>query len=339
MLRIASVNINGIRAAHKRGFADWLAARDCDVLALQEVRAPIEALPADAFGGYHVVYEPGQIPGRNGVAVLTRERPAAVRTWDAQVLVRAPGEDHLHTEPAPDRVPLARGLGAHGHEGRYVEVDLADAPITIACLYLPKGGLPARLQDLKRMREAPDGGVRYRRKMDFMAAFARYLSRTRRAALADGREFLLMGDLNLAHTRNDVAAWRRNQQSEGFLPEERQWLDEQVSGRRLVDVVRRLHPDTAGPYSWWSWLGQAYAKDAGWRIDYHLATPRLAKVATAAWVDREHAGVRLSDHAPVIVEYDESRLTGRVPGRGGAEEVAAKAGGSEHPGERERMGA
>ncbi|AXH96819.1 exodeoxyribonuclease III [Ornithinimicrobium avium] len=304
MLRIATLNVNGVRAAHRRGFGDWLAGRGCDVVALQEVRAPVGALPPEAFGDYHVVYEPGQIAGRNGVAVLTRERPAGVRTWDAEVLVRAPGEEHLHTQAAPDGVPLARGLGRHAHEGRYVEVDLAEAPVTVASLYLPKGGLPAHLQVPHRMREAPDGGARYERKMRFMAAFARQLSRTRRAAAQRGREFLLIGDLNVAHTCLDVARWRQSRTSEGFLPEEREWIGARLSPRTLVDVVRALHPGTEGPYSWWSWLGQAYEKDVGWRIDYHLATPRLARTAVSAVVDREHRGVRLSDHAPVVVDYD-----------------------------------
>lgn len=303
VLRIATVNINGIRATHRRGFGDWLATRACDVVALQEVRAPLAKLPQDAFGDFHAAYEPGQLAGRNGVAVLTRQRPQAVRTWDAEVLVRAPGEDHLHTEPAPDDIPLARGLGRHADEGRYLEVDLAEARITVASLYLPKGGLPAHLQVAGRMRGEPDGGARYERKMRFMKAFARQLSRSRRAAAERGREFLLLGDLNVAHSRLDVARWRSSQRAEGFLPEERDWIDSQLSPRMLVDVVRRLHPGTDGPYSWWSWLGQAYAQDAGWRIDYHLATPRLARTAVRAVVDREHRGVRLSDHAPVVVDY------------------------------------
>ncbi|GGK55906.1 exodeoxyribonuclease III [Ornithinimicrobium pekingense] len=305
MLRIATLNINGVRASHRRGFGDWLDTRGCDVVTLQEVRAPIDALPPQAFGDYHVVYEPGQIPGRNGVAVLTRRRPVAVRTWDAEVLMRAPGEEHLHTEPAPDEVPLARGLGRYASEGRYVEVDLAEAPVTVANLYLPKGGLPAHLQVPSRMgRDKPDGGARYERKMHFLTAFARHLSRTRRAAAARGRHFLLTGDLNVAHTRLDVASWRRSQTSEGFLPEERAWIAAQLSPRTLVDVVRALHPDVEGPYSWWSWLGSTFERDAGWRIDYQLATPGLARTAVRAEVDRDHRGVRLSDHAPVVVDYD-----------------------------------
>lgn len=303
MLRIASANVNGIRAAHRRGFGDWLATRGCDVIALQEVRAQASKLPDGAFGDFHVALETGTLPGRNGVAVLTRRPPVAVRTWSGAALLGAPDEA-LTSIPAEDRVPLARGLSRFVAEGRYLEVDLGDAPVTIACLYLPKGGLPAHLQHPERMREAPDGGAKYARKMQFMDGFARYLTRTRRAAAAEGREFLLMGDLNIAHTRQDLAAWRRNQQTDGFLPEEREWLGQQLSPRTLVDVVRRLHPDEDGPYSWWSWLGQSFAKDAGWRIDYHLATPRLARSAVRAAVDREHEGTRLSDHSPVVVDYD-----------------------------------
>jgi len=303
MLRIATANVNGIRAAHRRGFGDWLATRGCDVVALQEVRAQASKLPDGAFGDLHVALETGTLPGRNGVAVLTRRPPAAVRTWSGAALLGAP-DASLTAIPAPDRVALARGLSRFVAEGRYLEVDLADSPVTIACLYLPKGGLPAHLQRPERMREAPDGGAKYARKMQFMDGFARYLARTRRASAAEGREFLLMGDLNIAHTRQDLAAWRRNQQTDGFLPEEREWLGKQLSPRTLVDVVRRLHPDEDGPYSWWSWLGQSFAKDAGWRIDYHLATPRLARSAVSAVVDREHEGMRLSDHSPVVVDYD-----------------------------------
>ncbi|KRA39219.1 MULTISPECIES: exodeoxyribonuclease III [unclassified Nocardioides] len=287
MLRVATVNINGIRAAHRRGFGDWMATRGCDVITLQEVRCPVDALPAEAFGDFHASYDAGTIPGRNGVAVLTRTPPAQVRTWAV---------------PDPAR-PLPRALRPHALEGRYIEVDLGDRPITVASLYLPKGGLPAHLQDPKRMREAPDGGAKYARKMAFLDGFARHLTTARRNAASVGREFLLTGDLNVAHGRQDVASWRRSNQVEGFLPEERAWLDGQLTPRTLVDVVRRLHPDEDGPYSWWSWLGRAYDNDAGWRIDYHLATPGLARSARSAVVDRDHRGTRLSDHAPVVVDY------------------------------------
>jgi len=307
-VRIATFNINGIRAAQRRGFEKWLRDRAPDVVALQEVRAPAAAIPDGVFGDHHLAYEQGNVPGRNGVAVLTRVPPAAVRTWSGAVLSREPGEDHLDTVPT-EAVPLARGLREFAGQGRYVEVDLADAPITVASLYLPKGGLPAHLQKPGRMREAPDGGARYERKMRFLDAFARQLARSRRAARAQGRELLLMGDLNIAHTRLDVRNWRRSNQAEGFLPEERAWFDSILSPRTLVDVVRARHPGVAGPYSWWSWLGQSFASDVGWRIDYHLATPALARAARTAGTDRDPAAdCRISDHAPVVVDYDLTAL-------------------------------
>lgn len=301
-MRIATFNVNGIRAAQRRGVEDWLAERDPDVVALQEVRCPVEQLPEGVFGDRHLAYAPGDRPGRNGVAVLTRHRPGAVRTWDGQALLRAPGDTHVGPAPTPPGV-LARGLTPFAGEGRYVEVDLADWPLTVASLYLPKGGLPAHLQQA-RGREVPDGGARYERKMRFLDSFARQLTRSRRAAAAAGRDYLLMGDLNVAHTRQDLTNWRTSNRTEGFLPEERAWFSSILSPRTLVDVVRRQHPDADGPLSWWSWMGGAFDRDVGWRIDYHLATPALARRAVAAGTDRaETAQGRISDHAPVVVDY------------------------------------
>lgn len=305
-MRIATFNVNGIRAAQRRGFETWLAERDPDVVALQEVRCPPEQLPPGVFGSHHLTYEPGHIPGRNGVAVLTRSRPSAVRTWDGEVLMRAPGEEHTHGEPSPPGT-MARGLSPFATEGRYVEVDIDDTgdapPLTVASLYLPKGGLPAHLQK-PGGREAPDGGAKYERKMGFLASFARQLDRSRKAARAAGRDFLLLGDLNVAHTRQDLTNWRASARSEGFLPEEREWFSSIISPRTLVDVVRRLHPDATGPMSWWSWMGGAFDRDTGWRIDYHLASPGLAKRALTGGTDRPpSAAERVSDHAAVVVDY------------------------------------
>lgn len=307
MLRVASFNVNGIRAAHRRGFSDWLAGRGCDVVALQELRCPVAALPPGVFGDYHLTYDPGTLPGRNGVAVLTRHRPTAVRSWGATAPICGPAAD-----PGADAVattwtsaPLARLLREFADHGRYVEVDLADRPLTVASLYLPKGGLPAHLQKPGRMREAPDGGARHARKMRFLDGLSHQVTRARRHAGAAGRDYLLLGDFNIAHTPADVVAWRRQVRVEGFLPQERAWLDSLLGPRRLVDVVRRVNPDAQGPYSWWSWLGDCFADDTGWRIDYHLATPRLARTAVAAGTDRPAtATARLSDHAPVVVDYD-----------------------------------
>ena len=257
-MRIASFNVNGIRAALKRGFSDWMETRDCDVIGLQEVRCRPADLPEGAFGDRHVSWAPGSLAGRNGVALLTRTAPAEV--------------------------------------GRYIEVDLADAPVTVACLYLPKGATPDP-QDEKSIAKQD-------RKMTFLAGFREYLATRRQECAAQGRHVLIMGDFNIAHENADLKNWKSNQRNEGFLPEERQWFDTILSPETLVDVVRAQHPDVNGPYSWWSWRGKAFVNDAGWRIDYHLASPELARKAVTAEIDRDPSyAERTSDHAAVVVDY------------------------------------
>lgn len=272
MLRVATVNVNGIRAAHRRGFAQWVASRDPDILAVQEMRCSQDDIPTDVFGERHLTFHSGNLPGRNGVALATKVEPSAVR--------------------------IGFGHRASDMEGRYLEVDLElqGGPLTVGSLYLPKGATP----------DGPDANPeKYARKMQFMKSFATYLTRARRAAKRAGREFLVMGDFNIAHTREDLKNWRSNQRSEGFLPEEREWFGTLLSPRTLIDVVRHLNPGVAGPYSWWSWRGQAFDNDAGWRIDYHLASPGLARTAITGGTDRDESyESRLSDHAPVVVDYD-----------------------------------
>ncbi len=270
-MRIATVNVNGIRAAVRRGFTGWLAEREPDLVALQEVRSPADLVPIEASTGYHFAYHPGNRAGRNGVALLCRTPPTAVRE----------GFGNRTFDP----------------EGRYLEADydLCGWQLTIGSLYLPKGG---------RADDTPAELERYRRKLAFMRSFRPYLTRARRDAQARGREFLVMGDFNIAHTRADVRNWRGNQKSVGFLPEERAWIDTIQSPRTLVDVIRRLRPDEDGPYSWWSWMGNAFNNDTGWRIDYQFASPGLAKAALAGGTDRAASyEARISDHAPVVVDY------------------------------------
>ncbi len=297
-LVLGSHNVNGIRAAMRRGFRSFWDSADVDVIALQEVRCGFADLPAEAFTGYHTSLETGTLPGRNGVAVLTRAAPAQVRTLSGTALLA--GDDGMFFESPSTHLPN-RDLARFSHEGRYIEVDLSDAPVRIASLYLPKGAAPPFETDKDQEK--------YGRKMRFLKGLARLLTTSRREAAAAGREFVVMGDFNVAHEELDLKNWRTNKRSEGFLPEEREWFSSVVGPRRLVDVVRSLHPDTPGPYSWWSWRGQSFANDVGWRIDYHLASPTLARAATSGWVAREaDYESRISDHSPVLASYDLSRL-------------------------------
>jgi len=305
VMRVVTFNINGIRAAMRRGFRHWLDDTDADVIALQEVRCRVPDLPPDAFGNYHLTYDPGQLAGRNGVAILTRQ-PVPSFTW------------------TDTDCPFA-------HEGRLIGVHLGDAPLDVISVYVPKGGVPLEVapEDGGREGHTPaQQQARYERKADFLRRFTAEIDARQAEAEAQGRHLLVLGDFNIAHGPADIKNWRGNLTHEGFLPGERAWLDAQVgrapshhrlagrtmlapsldwqpSSRPLVDVVRSQNPDGDGPYSWWSWMGQAFAKDVGWRIDYHLASPALAATARRTWVDRAaSADGRISDHAPVVVEYE-----------------------------------
>lgn len=269
-VRIATVNVNGIRAATVRGFRTWLDAAGADIVAVQELRCPADLVPQEAVAGYHLAYDPGTLPGRNGVALLSRTPPVAVRT----------GLD---------------GDAEFAHEGRWIEADydLGRRRLTVASLYLTKGGVPRD--------EA--GRLRHERKMRFCAAVGSHIATALSMAAAQGRDLLVMGDFNIAHTGRDLSPRRSKTPVEGFLPSEREWFTA-VLALGLVDVVRSLRPDEQGPYSWWSWRGQSWNTDAGWRIDYHLATAGLAATAVAAWTDKAPSyEARMSDHAPVLVDY------------------------------------
>ncbi|WP_436991023.1 exodeoxyribonuclease III [Streptomyces sp. enrichment culture] len=263
MLTVTTANVNGVRAAAKKGFVEWLAGTAADVLCLQEVRAEESQLPeaVRAPEGWHAYHAPAAAKGRAGVSLYTRREPDAVR--------------------------VGFGVSEFDTSGRYLEADLPG--VTVASLYLPSGEVGTERQD---------------EKVRFMDAFLPYLKELRERAAADGREVLVCGDWNIAHREADLKNWRANRNSSGFLPEEREWFGRVVDEAGYVDVVRALHPDQDGPYSWWSYRGRAFDNDSGWRIDYHMATPGLASRTLKAWVERaESHAARWSDHAPVTAVY------------------------------------
>lgn len=258
MLRIATFNVNGIRAVVRRGFAQWLENSGADVVCLQEVRAREKDIPLEVFDGWHFHHHEADQAGRNGVAILSRVEPTAVRA--------------------------GFGSAEFDAQGRYLEVELPG--VTVGSLYLPKGDTE---------------GEKFDSKHRFMKELAAHMHATADA----GRELVVCGDYNIAHTNSDIKSWKTNLKSVGFLPSEREWIADLVTTGEFVDVLRSLHPDVDGPYSWWSWRGKAFDNDSGWRIDHHVATPGLAATATRAWVDREPSyAERLSDHAAVLADYD-----------------------------------
>jgi len=114
---------------------------------------------------------------------------------------------------------------------------------------------------------------------------------------------VIAGDLNVAHAEVDIKNWKGNLKKAGFLPEERAFLDEWLANG-WVDLGRVHGGEGPGPYTWWSWRGKAFDNDAGWRIDYLLATEALAANAAGVSVGRADSyAERWSDHAAVTADF------------------------------------
>ncbi|MEJ6021684.1 exodeoxyribonuclease III [Ramlibacter sp. PS4R-6] len=190
----------------------------------------------------------------------------------------------VYTKHAPSDVIVGFGSGEFDAEGRYVELrfDTPARKFSVISCYFPSGS---------------SGEERQQAKFRFLDAFDPHLVR-----LKQGRDFILCGDVNIAHSERDLKNWKGNRKNSGFLPEERAWMTKILSETGLVDVYRHLKPETTEEcYTWWSNRGQAYAKNVGWRLDYHLATPPVAQLARQESIYKTE---RFSDHAPITVEYD-----------------------------------
>lgn len=204
----------------------------------------------------------------------------------------------LLSRRAPDAVRIGFGSVEFDASGRYVEADFDG--LTVGSVYVPSGAAGTPRQDEK-----------YR----FLAEFGTHLA-------SFSGDAVVAGDWNIAHTERDLKAWKANRKSSGFLPEERAWIDELLA-RGWVDVVRALHPDADGPYSWWSYRGRAYDNDTGWRIDALYATADIATFAESARVERAATyAERWSDHAPVTIGFRE--LPGIVGSRIGTALVGSR---------------
>ncbi|MCU0956371.1 MAG: exodeoxyribonuclease III [Hydrogenophaga sp.] len=189
----------------------------------------------------------------------------------------------VYTRHEPSEVITGFDGGEFDAEGRWAELrfDTPNRRMSIVSAYFPSGSSGPERQEAK-----------YR----FLDAIFPHLM-----ALKGQREFIVCGDVNIAHTQNDLKNWKGNQKNSGFLPEERAWMTRLLTEGGLVDVYRRLQPETTEAcYTWWSNRGQAYAKNVGWRLDYHLATPALAEAARSESI---YKGEKFSDHAPLTIEY------------------------------------
>jgi exodeoxyribonuclease-3 len=190
----------------------------------------------------------------------------------------------VYTKHEPSEVIVGFDGGEFDAEGRYVELrfDTPARKLSIISSYFPSGSSGPERQDAK---------------FRFLAAMYPHLQR-----LKQDREFVLCGDINIAHQEADLKNWKGNLKNSGFLPEERAWMTQLTTEGGIVDVYRQLQPEaTDACYTWWSNRGQAYANNVGWRLDYHLATPALASKARSEAIYKDE---KFSDHAPITIAYE-----------------------------------
>jgi exodeoxyribonuclease-3 len=252
-LKILSYNVNGIRAALNKGFADWLKAAAPDILCLQETKAMAEQLDTQILEdlGYHHHWHSAQKKGYSGVAILTKTKPLHVQ--------EGTGIDHMD------------------FEGRVIRADFEN--VSVISIYIPSGTNIDRLDY----------------KFKFMDDFQNYINSLKK----DYPRLVICGDYNICHRAIDIHDPVRNKNVSGFLPEEREWIDDFMNSG-FVDSFRYLNTDPH-QYSWWSYRANARNNNKGWRIDYNLVSENLKENIKRAYLlpDAKH-----SDHCPVGVELE-----------------------------------
>lgn len=180
----------------------------------------------------------------------------------------------LLSKTKPKKVHVGFG-SSFDLEGRVLRADFS-----VVSVYVPSGS---------------SSEARHILKMQFLDEFLVYLKKLKRSK----RELIFCGDFNIAHKPIDLTNWKANQKNSGFLPQEREWIDN-VLELGYVDTFRELVGPEVAHYSWWSNRGRARENNVGWRLDYHFTTPRIAEVAHSPNIYREQF---FSDHAPVTIEY------------------------------------
>lgn len=248
VLRVVSVNVNGLRSAEKKGFFNWLENSGADVVCLQETRLN-HTQWTDKFKptGWHCHLFPAEKAGYAGTAIYSRLPIKNITT----------------------------GLGFElaDTQGRFItaEFDLTSYgiinPVFISSLYLPSGS---------------SGDDAQKRKDVFLENYKTILKNWR----DENKSVIICGDYNIVHKKIDIKNWSGNQKASGCLPHERAWLDFCYDDLGYVDSFR-AYCQLPNIYSWWSNRGQARNKNVGWRIDYQMVSPDWQNKVVGAWIYKE----------------------------------------------------
>lgn len=261
-MKIVSWNVNGIRAVHRKGlFLPFMKQLKPDVLCLQETKA-MEGQAEIDLPGYEEYWCSAEKKGYSGVAIFTKETPVDVRFG------------------LPEDIAEKYGLGTDGYgdpnkEGRVIAADLGG--VIVVSVYTPNAK-----DDLSRLPL---------RHEHWDPAFLEYVKR-----LEEEKPVVFCGDLNVAHTEEDLARPKENRGVKGFTDEERAGFQAYLDAG-FVDTFRLFHKGN-GFYTWWSHFGAARERNVGWRIDYVLVSKKLASKVKKADI---HPDIYGSDHCPVSI--------------------------------------
>jgi exodeoxyribonuclease-3 len=263
-MRIISWNVNGIRAVHKKGlFVPFIEKYQPDILCLQETKAEEHQSEVD-LPEYEEYWNSAGKKGYSGTAIFTKEKPLSIALNFPEVIVK--------------RYKLEDKYGDPNTEGRIIALEYKN--FYVVTVYTPNAK-----DDLSRIP------LRHK---NWDPAFLEYMKN-----LDKKKPVVFCGDLNVAHTADDLARPKENEGNKGFTKEEREGIDNIINAD-FVDTFR-IFTKGNGHYSWWSHFAGARARNVGWRIDYFFVSERLAKKVKSAKILPEVLG---SDHCPVLIELD-----------------------------------
>jgi exodeoxyribonuclease-3 len=263
MTRIYSWNVNGIRAITRKGtFQSFITQHDPDILCLQETKAMQGEAVLD-LPQYQEYWNSAQKKGYSGTAIFSKVKPLSV-------------VNGIHDPIAQQFAPLADQYGDPLSEGRVIAAEFEN--YYVVSVYTPNAK-----DDLTRIP------LRHKHWDPAFLAYMQELEKT--------KPVIFCGDLNVAHTPDDLARPKENEGLKGFTAEERAGFDAFVNAG-FTDTFRATHQGN-GHYTWWSHWANARARNVGWRIDYIMASRGIASHVTKASI---HADVMGSDHCPVSIE-------------------------------------
>ena len=284
MISITTSNLNGIRAANRKNVGSWVSDHTPDIWCMQEVRAPQQEIDP--------IFE--DFAQRYVQAGAIAQSDDLFRMDEVCRIKGRAGVGLLSSLPVVETRYGLPGLEEDVDSGRWIEADVTTPEgyqITVVCVYVHAGNA--------------DDEVKMTQKYRFLDTMLIRLGQLREEAAKGGKQAVLCGDFNIAHTPLDIKNAKANVKHAGFMPAERAYIDKWLNEYEFVDVMRDLAGDIQGPYTWWSQRGRAFDNNVGWRIDYQFATPELAETACGFDVDKAPSyDSRWSDHAPLTIRYN-----------------------------------